>query len=390
MPDEMMRSGPRDARDVCVNCFDDPDLKRVVWRAHRIGRCAFCGSRKVAVTPLHAMADYLERLMEANYARAVHELPYETAEGGYQGSSTSSTWETLIEDIGLPLTGPGEEQLGNALAEEIGDDVWCSANWTSLDPDESLRCSWQDFRTIVKHQRRYFFQGFGKHAYGGVDNRSPAEMLDEIRMLIETEGLVRRFKRGLRVFRARPRKRGVHYTSAADLGPPPARFALQSNRMNPPGIPMLYGASSRSLAIAEVRSRRASIGRFRTTRAVNLLDLTRLPAIPGFFAGGSRLRRLRLAFLHEFASEIVRPIPRDDRIHVGYLPTQVFTEFLRDLEVGGVRLDGVRYPSATGRKGSNVVLFATCGDVVGVAPDDLGPLTRKSTPWLELRKVSRL
>jgi hypothetical protein len=52
---------------------DDRDPKRVISR-ERQGRCAFCGSRKVAVIPLWSTADYLEWLMRAAYARVVDEL----------------------------------------------------------------------------------------------------------------------------------------------------------------------------------------------------------------------------------------------------------------------------------------------------------------------------
>jgi hypothetical protein len=390
MLDKMMHTGTRDERLVCVKCFNDRDLRRVISHQRQTGRCAFCGSRKIAVMPLWGMADYLEGLMRANYGQAVDELPYESREGGYQGSWTSSTWELLIEDIGVPLVGPGEVKLGQALAEQIGDEVWCSLNWTTLDPDESLRFSWEEFCTIVKHQRRFFFQSFGKGRYDGVDDRSPAELLDEIRDLVDAEGLVREFPAGLKLHRARPRKRGVHYVTAEDLGPAPVEFALQTNRMNPPGIPMLYGADNRKLALAEVRQSRVSMGMFKTTRPANLLDLTRLPRVPGFFAGGSRTRRLKLAFLHDFAAEIVKPIPRDDRNHIDYLPTQVFTEFLRDADFGGVRIDGMRYRSATGEDGTNFVLFATRGDVEGVAPDDLGAFTVTPKPWLRLTKVRQV
>jgi hypothetical protein len=55
-------------------CIDDRHPRRVISR-ERQGRCAFCGSRKVAVIPLWGMADYLEGLMRAAYARVVDELP---------------------------------------------------------------------------------------------------------------------------------------------------------------------------------------------------------------------------------------------------------------------------------------------------------------------------
>ncbi|WP_334000280.1 RES family NAD+ phosphorylase [Sphingomonas aurantiaca] len=88
-----------------------------------------------------------------------------------------------------------------------------------------------------------------------------------------------------------------------------------------------------------------------------------LPPIPGFFSTASRPRRQYLSFLHAFARRISLPVPRNDRTNVNYLPTQVFTEFLRDADFDGRRVDGIRYPSATGEGGSNVVLFATQTDV---------------------------
>jgi len=39
------------------------------------------------------------------------------------------------------------------------------------------------------------------------------------------------------------------------------------------------------------------------------------------------------------------------------LPSQVVTEFLRDYDFAGGKIDGIRYPSAVAKKGVNVVLF---------------------------------
>lgn len=338
--------------------------------------------------PLNGMADYLERLINANYSTAIEELPYESREGGYHGSSTFTTWEVLIENMGVPLTGRGEEELGNALATQIGEEIWCSPNWTSLDPDDSLRFSWDQFCDTIKHRRRYFFQDFGKSPYGGSDDRSPVELLEEIRDIIEHEALVEEVPTGLILFRARGRDRGQRFSTAAELAPPPSALALQSNRMNPPGIPMFYGADNASLALAEIQQRRASIGAFRTLRDVHLLNLSDLPKLPGFFAGGSRTKRLQLSFLHGFAANIVKPVPRDDRTHIDYLPTQVFTEYLRDIRIGSHALDGIRYPSATGAAGSNVVLFADRAAIVGVPADDRGMFSSTPNPWLELVGVT--
>lgn len=72
-----------------------------------------------------------------------------------------------------------------------------------------------------------------------------------------------------------------------------------------------------------------------------------------------------LGFLHEFARLIVQPVPLDDRMHIDYIPTPVFTEFLRDHRFQAYRIDGLLYRSAMGRKGCNVVLFAGPNDVEG-------------------------
>jgi len=377
-------------RDVCVRCFDDDDLQDFIRAFETKGRCSFCHARNVLIASLSDMADHLRGFMDENYSKAANDLPYESREGGYQGGSIYSTWEVLIEEIGLPLRGDGEVELGEALADAIGDDVWCDYDWTALDLDESLQYSWDRFCETVKHHRRFFFQGVGRSKYSGVDDRSPMEILIDIKRLIKGSGLIRTMPKGYRLYRARPREGRTRYTAAADLASPPVEFALQSNRMNPPGIPMFYGAESPKLAVAEVRDSKASIGRFQTTRKVRILDLANLPSMPGFFSGAHRNHRLYLSFLHAFTREIVKPIPRDERTHINYLPTQVFTEYLRDARFGGKKIDGIRYPSATGKAGANVVLFATQEDFLGVGEDDPHFTFRRRKPLLELTGVSHV
>lgn len=142
--------------NLCVRCFSDDDLRDFIRAYDKKGRCSFCHARNVSIAPLREMADHLLGFMEENYSKAADDLPYESREGGYQGGSTYSTWEVLIEQIGLPLCGSGEVKLGEALADAIGDDVWCDYDWTALDLDESLQYSWERFCETVKHHRRFF------------------------------------------------------------------------------------------------------------------------------------------------------------------------------------------------------------------------------------------
>jgi RES domain-containing protein len=232
----------------------------------------------------------------------------------------------------------------------------------------------------------FFFQG-GVRREGPPDDRSPIQFFYELRKLLGELGRVRTYQPGLALYRARPRGKGERHTAPGSLGPPPAELALQANRMNPPGIPMFYGADRESLAIAEVGNGRVSLARFETTRAVRIVDLVDLPPVPGYFSQDSRERLQDLAFLHKFAREVSLPVPRDERVHVDYLPTQVFTEFLRDVRFAGEPVDGIRYPSATSTKGANIVLFATQEDVEDAFDPD--PWVDVDRTWLRLTKVTQ-
>jgi hypothetical protein len=62
-------------------------------------------------------------------------------------------------------------------------------------------------------------------------------------------------------------------------------------------------------------------------------------------------------FMSQFLRDFSSPIERDDRIHIDYVPTQVITEYLRDIELDGGRVDGIKYRSARNKGGICYVLF---------------------------------
>lgn len=375
-----------DDRKVCAGCFDDSDLKSMIRDAGQYGPCDFCGTSRAKVVELSYVTQHIGERANTFFGKAVEQLPYESAEGGYQGENFD-TYELLTDHIGIELPRDGDGELLNAIACDLGDDQWCAFDWTQLEINESLAYSWRRFSAIVKHERRFFFQGSLRRG-GPPDDRSPIQFFHELRELLGQLGRVRTYQPGLHLFRARPRSAGQRHTSPAALGPPPPEFALQANRMKPPGIPMFYGADSERLAVAEVRNERVSLARFATTREIQVIDLVDLPPVPGFFSDASRHRIQGLCFLHDFAHEISLPVPRDERVHVEYLPTQVFTEFLRDARFGDRPIDGIRYPSATPTKGANLVLFVTQSDVVDGEESGLSPFDPPE-PWLRLTRVTQ-
>jgi hypothetical protein len=371
---------------VCVHCFGDADLIDRIESYDEQSDCDFCGEEDAPTAPFDDIAAHIKERLETFYGKAADQLPYESREGGYQGS-WSDTHDLLVEDVGLDLPRDHSGELLEALVDEIGDDAWCEYDWLSLEPDESWRSSWEVFCEVVKHGRRFFFHEVGGREHHP-DDRSPAHFFRELGALIDAQGLIQTVQPGLRLFRARVCDPGQHFESAADLGPPPANRALQSNRMNPPGIPMFYGAESTELATVETRGQQVSVGLFETTRPIRVLDLAHLPPVPGFFSEAPRLELFTVAFLTQFSELIILPVDRDDRTQLDYIPTQVFTEFLRDYEFDGGKIDGIKYRSATGIAGCNTVLFATADNVVGGSPPpQWGPPPSR---WLRLMEAQHI
>jgi len=369
---------------VCEHCFADPDIKELIRTRGTDGDCTYCNKSKVSTISIWVVCQRIKQCLEKYYGKAAEQLPHESADGGYI-KEPKSTEEILFWETGLDLPFDPDEHLKWEILNIIGsDEAWCDYDWLSYDLDKHLSLKWDEFCLLIKHHRRFFFSDLGGDSSGHPDGCSIGGFLTELAKIIEKLCLVIEIEAGYITFRARPRSLDQSYLLPNELGPPPAEKATTSNRMSPPGIPVFYAAESEELAIAEIRDSLFSLGKFVTTKQIKILDLANLPEIPGVFSDCSRDERLALTFLHRFADEITKPIARDERVHLEYVPTQVISEFFRDFEFDGGKIDGIRYSSALGVKGANVVLFATQEDVVdAVSKEDL-PFGH--TPWLELEE----
>lgn len=338
---------------VCSGCVGDRDIKRWIAGTNGSRGCDYCGGYTSPTVPLNDLCEYLESGLGRYYGVAVDQLPWNGREGGYQGR-TWSTDELLFDRVGLDLPRDYEGRLQQAISWGLSDEIWCDYDWMRLDEDKAMQMAWNGFCDLVKHQRRFFF-----HHMGGdredLDSFSSLDILGAVAHLVETSGMVRVQAPGLRLYRARPNfaKRSP---TAGDFGPPP-RNVCQSNRMNPAGVPMFYGALDPRTAVKEVREATSRVGYFITEKPLTILDLTKVPPIPGFFSDTSRNRRLHLQFIHYFIHDIMQPVARDDRIHTDYVPSQVVTEFLREHKFETGSLDGIMYGSVAAPGKRNLVLF---------------------------------
>jgi len=360
---------------VCANCFDEANIQSLIRDVDGDPGCDFCGQDDAPTMSLDELGAFILERIETFYGRAADHLGYISREGGYIGT-TYLTFEILYYEWGLDLPRDHDDVLRDALLQAVDtDEIWCERNPYGNERDQSLVFSWNSFCDVVKYRRRFFFHRIGGERDDLDDSLSPAELLQNIAEIVN--GLITTVRAGLRFARARDRGTSdVHFITAADLGPPLAAEARQSNRMSPPGIAMLYGAETARLAAAELGAEHTALGIFETTRDLRMLDLAtlRTPAYLGMDDLDDVLNR---RFLNRFAFLISQAVPRDGQDHINYVPTQVFTEFLRDFAFERGPIDVVRYPTTKRAPGANLVFFATREDVLGAGQEpDVG--------WLRL------
>jgi hypothetical protein len=379
-----------DGRYVCVACFKDSNIKFYINSKKNTGACDFCAQTDTNIADVGDVAEHIKSCLRNFNGLAVEQLPYISAEGGYQGSHWD-THELLsnCEDLDLPND---NGTLFNALVELVGDEVWCEYDWLAdADFDKALGMLWREFSYITKYRRRFFFfksqTENPSEILTSVGTLTIENLLPELVKKIEDLSIIKTWPVGTHIIRGREVKPPKEYKTALELGPPPEDKCTQANRMSPPGISVMYAALDKTTALKEIQSKSASLGTFELRRSARIIDLSSLPIIPGLFSGKPRDEILATSFLHIFAKEISKPITRDDdRFHIEYVPSQIITEFFRDYKFEGGYIDGICFPSSVHSGGRNVVLFATPENLINI---DGSPSIPKSTTekWLQLINV---
>ncbi len=138
-----------------------------------------------------------------------------------------------------------------------------------------------------------------------------------------------------------------------EVGAPPPGKA-KPGRANRKGHPVLYLASNRSTALAEVRAWKGAavaLAEVRTKRRLLLVDLSRSrPVKSPFFVELLNWQVDLARLLYRLSGDLSRPVmPHEEEVL--YRPTQFLA-----LLIKSSGYDGFLYPSAMG-SGTNIVLF---------------------------------
>ena len=361
----------QDARCVCARCFED-DGVAIAWMAMAT-RCDFCGTRYRSdkAAPITKVAAYVMGCLLQDYDNPENVLFIDHESENGWAVATYDRWD-LVQDYL-----EGDSHAVEALIECVTTDTeWCEADPGSFLPGRQLGASWESFSRYVKRRSRYMFLREDEAPRGIIDEPDDrtvptTRMLDLLGQAVVAAGLLRTVRAGSRIYRARAVSDGEPWhTGAGALGPPPeSDTGPPAGRMNPAGIPVLYGALTPDTALHEAldSDRRVVRSVFSPLRPLSVLDLSRTSDLPrvGIFDNVTRARRGLAVFLSAFIDDIARTTERDGREHIDYVPAQVVTEYFRRVfrTPDGGRLDGIVYPSTRDPEGRNIALFIDRDDI---------------------------
>jgi hypothetical protein len=358
---------------VCENCFEDYAIKEFIKNNDTGQLCNYCGTNKVGSCSLEIVLEHIMYCIHTEWGHPANEgLPYETREGGWQGAVYDS-WE-MFDSIGLDIN---SDKLQDDIMSSLMDNEWCERNPYSLSEDKTLFYGWRDFSRFVTTEARYVFlkatpSTYDEHQH---DEMHPVQILEALSNITKKLDLIRPIKKETPIYRVRLIDISTTLSSAAELGPPPLQHANVPNRMSPAGIPMFYGAFDSQTAILETydssisSGKKAAVARFLPTRDLAVLDLSKPLFVPSIFDSDAHTIRPWIKFIIEFMRDFTKPISRDDRSHIEYVPTQVVTEYFRHIvrTDDDLKLDGIVYPSSKANGEPAVVLFANSAQCVDKA-----------------------
>ncbi|MED1539937.1 HEPN-associated N-terminal domain-containing protein [Bacillus inaquosorum] len=348
---------------VCSKCVSDPHIQDYIDENVSSIKCNYCGAVEddYIAADVDTIIEFILKGVRYEWGDPDDEgVSYDSREGGYQGADIYDGWnfaqEILFDEVGI-----NNNNLFEDIRSAISDTTWCRVDPYGSTLVEEFFYNWHDFSDQVKYSIRYLFLNYPSRTTEG--KTAPHVILDNIADFVEELGLIKEVP-PMKFYRVRVSSKGEKFTKARELGTPAKEYAMTSNRMSPAGIPMFYGAQDKETALCEVKFESgenviASIGEFKNNSNLILLDLTSLPALPSIFDEKEREKRWMVRFLQQFLIDFTKPIDKDGREHVDYVPTQIVTEYFRYVYETSNKspVAGIAYPSSINNEKAYVLFF---------------------------------
>jgi HEPN/RES N-terminal domain 1/RES domain len=146
---------------VCSECFEEQFLKQFVRDHAEASKCDFCETTAEELTgeegnliaaPFDAVMQVIAEGLQSEWSDADSEnIPYESAEGGYQ-ADTQDTYDLVWNYVS-----PGNDEVAQQIIDALPDHAWVERGYWSLNKNQALWYGWENFCELVKHKNRYMF-----------------------------------------------------------------------------------------------------------------------------------------------------------------------------------------------------------------------------------------
>ena len=372
---EMQDNGDWPSRDladkyVCTCHFQDKYLNGIIESHGKQGTCSYCG-KQGTVCDMHTLCEqivwkigvYFNPLDDAGLylANSFYDDEQEVIPGfkriGEYVVPDGLTYFDSVEELmdGLDLI-TDDDNLNEDINSCFSTEQWISSDIYDEDRSVKYANQWDRFVDTVTHRGRFTFLATPEFRNIIQENKGKSDdILSVLRDLIIEQGLVKTIAKGTILYRARKVDDIKVEYGFKDITSPPDILAFP-NRMSPAGISMFYASFEKNTATNECvggDSGGLIVGTFETIKDLRVIDLTSIPE-QSFWVKNWQENQ----FLHHFNENITKKVDPKDTNHLQYIPTQVFTEFLRYMfrDSNGQQVNGLIYGSSKTRE-KNIVLF---------------------------------
>ena len=345
------------AKKCCVKCFNNEFIQAKIQSFEILGDCDFCDSKGIYVIDVTELGPWILDCVLKKYENAAYGVSNCSGDGGYQ-LPTLYISDILIDEEAIlsDLVKDPFELVNYIMSRD-------STQYVRKDPYGPVKLGseiydiWGNFSTLVKEKQRFTFLASFTDVLDGFyfEQGKPNDFLELLIYFLEGL-LVRVFKIGTLIYRARI---GDDNYKHKDLTSPPS-IKTRNSRMSPIGIPFFYGSlDDPNTAIAELRpsvGEVVTVAKFKNIKPLRLIHLAeKISVNVNVFDENYSMDNERLfSFLYQFANDIAKPIRKQDS-EIEYIPTQVFTEFIRFYFKD--RIHGLTFKSSLNKGGINIVLF---------------------------------
>jgi len=330
-------------KSLCVKHFDDKAIKRFIRSNYSDGYCDYC-NKKLKVVSYEELLPFIMEGIHYHYTDANEYMGWNGREGGFQGNIYNAS--ELIQDL-VGLNAEPFEVIEDII-ESIEEIAWSNESEYDRKEDDHMRISWSNFEHSVKHRSRFMYYD-EKDEFTG---QHPYRILDIIGGTIDDLHLIKKIPAGIRIHRIRPHETSGEVQQLSDISSTPKSKAKYPNRFSPSGIPMLYSAFDPNTSYLETidPSKKGfyTLGEIELKEDTYCLDLTKIPNLPSIFDERKRDIFHSISFLLSLRRSMTKSIVKDGREHIEYVPTQVFTEYIKYPFNKGrsKKIEGIIYPSS--------------------------------------------